>query len=299
MKYGSSKGRSEQSKRWERTKGKQKKRKIGGKPTYREVTSHRAEGDRDGSTHPFHRGGRVTLFGRKPVAEALGDPRLTPQRLFLARSARGELIDTIVRSAQQVGLPIKRMSGVELSRISKNGRQDQGVALDVQATEHRDLSDVLSEDITWTRPVILIDGLHTPANLGMTIRSAWAAGVEGIILPRERCAPLNPLAIKASAGVAIHAAIWGCKTAGEAAQHLTELGIPLYGLAGEAQVSLYDQIWPQVGVWVVGNESEGMSPEVRALLTESVRLPMSGGVESLNAAVAASVVSFELTRQRG
>lgn len=258
-----------------------------------------SEQDTHKSKDPFMSGGRLTLYGRKPVYEALSDPRITPQRLFVSRQARGELIHEIMRLAERVGLPVQWMSDIELSRISKNGRQDQGVALDLQALRHGSLKDLIDEGIQITGPLILIDGVNTPANLGMIIRGAWAAGVQAIILPDEGCAPLNPLALKASAGVAIHAAIWRCTRAAEAVQSLVQLGVPVFGLAGEAERSLYDETWPQVSAWVVGNETEGMSQEVRALLTRSIRMPMSGGVESLNAAVAVSVVAFELARQRG
>lgn len=260
-----------------------------------------AQRSAQGRPNPFTVGGRLTLFGRKPVLEALNDPRITSQKLFVARGLRGGLVDEITRRAEQVGLPIERLSSSELSRISKNGRQDQGVALDVQAPRHLSLAEHLREsssDATTHQPLFLLDGLTTPANVGMVIRSAWASGAAGIILPREGCAPLNPLAVKASAGVAIHAAVLSCQSALEATELLIEHKIPIFGLAGEASRSLYEATWPQRAAWVIGNESEGMSAAVRERLTESVSLPMAGQVESLNAAAAASVVAFELCRQR-
>jgi 23S rRNA (guanosine2251-2'-O)-methyltransferase len=208
------------------------------------------------------------------------------------------MIESIIQRAKQIALPIERLSALELSRISKHGKQDQGVALDVQAPLHIDLKHALST-ASLDRPIFLMDGLNTPANLGMVIRSVWASGASGVILPREGCAPLNPLAVKASAGVAIHAAVWHCQSSLEAVQLLTEHQIPIFGLAGEASRSLYDSAWPQRAAWVIGNESIGMSAEVRAHLTDAVSLPMAGHVESLNAAAAASVVAFELSRQRG
>ena len=258
----------------------------------RTPTPHRRSED------PFKRGGRLTLFGRKPVYEALNDPRITSQKLFIARHARGEMIEAILRRADQAALPVERLSAMALSRISKHGKQDQGVALDVQAPLHLDLAQALDKPLS-DRPIFLLDGLTTPANLGMVIRSVWASGASAIILPREGCSPLNPLAVKASAGVAIHAAIWNCQSAIAAVQHLNEHRIPIFGLAGEATRSLYESSWPQRSAWVIGNESVGMSAEVRAHLTDAVSLPMASHVESLNAAAAASVVAFELSRQRG
>ena len=249
------------------------------------------------SKDPYHSHRRLTLFGRKPVFEALSDPRITSQKLFIAHQARGELINDILRVAHQVALPIEKLSSIELSRISKHGKQDQGVALDVEAPLHQNLAERLKSPLP-EKPIFLLDGLNTPANLGMLIRSVWAAGAAGIILPKYGCAPLNPLAVKASAGVAIHAPIWTCQSSEEAVNLLKGIEIPIYGLAGESPYSLYDQQWPQKSVWVVGNESHGMSSVVRAALEQSVSLPMLNAVESLKAAVATSIVAFELGRQR-
>ena len=249
------------------------------------------------SKDPYHSHRRLTLFGRKPVFEALSDPRITAQKLFITHQARGELINDILRLAHEIALPIEKLSGIELSRISKHGKQDQGVALDVEAPLHQSLAERLKSPLP-AKPIFLLDGLNTPANLGMIIRSVWAAGAAGIILPKYGCAPLNPLAVKASAGVAIHAPIWTCQSSEEAIKLLKEIELPIYGLAGEAPFSLYGQQWPQRSVWVVGNESHGMSSVVRDALEQSVSLPMLNGVESLNAAVATSIVAFELGRQR-
>ena len=266
------------------------------------------------ANNPFTRGGRVTLFGRKPVYEALTDPLVTPQRLFLAYRVEGELISEITRAAEAVGVPIERMSALELSRISKNGKQDQGVALDVQAPHLRPLDEALAAlaergggaaeraaALAGGRaaaPIFLIDGVQTPANLGLALRGLCAAGARGVVLPRRGCAPLNPLAIKASAGVALRAPLWTCDEALGAARALLAAGYRLVGLRAHDAVSLFGP--PRGGgeVWVLGNETEGVSPEVGALITEWVSVPMEGGVESLNAAVAASVVGFELLRQR-
>ena len=220
------------------------------------------------------------------------------------------MIHEITQLARDVGLPIERMSAMELSRISKQGKQDQGVALDVQAPHHRALSEALEElkprlaQGAQLKPIFLLDGVQTPANLGMVLRSLCAAGVEGVVLPQRGCAPLNPLAVKASAGVAIKAPVWSCETALEAAEQLSKLGAPLFGLRGDDATCLFNAPPALTApgepphVWVLGNESEGVSAEVGEHISAWVSIPMEAGVESLNAAVAASVVAFELARQR-
>ena len=268
-----------------------------------QVHQSRAANRPSSSSDPFHTGGRVTIYGRNPVSEALQDPTLTPQRLFVSTKASGESIKAILKLANEIALPIERLSPIQLSRISKNGKQDQGVALDLAAPLHRKLQDIISEQkhVTTCEPIFLLDGLTTPSNVGMTIRSLCAAGVAGIILPHRGSAPLNPLAIKASAGVALKAPIWTCTTAENAAQQFYREGIPLYGLSGRGERTLYappQDGWPYPAVWVLGNESVGVSEDVSSYISDWVNLPMSSQVESLNAAVAASVVAFELRRQR-
>lgn len=265
-----------------------------------EITSSHPKKDKN----PFTQGGRVTLYGRKPVLEALQDPAILPQKLFLAHRAEGSIIREILELADHVGLPIERMNALELSRISKQGKQDQGVALDVQAPHHKKLDEAVNElkvllsQGALKYPIFLLDGVQTPANLGMILRSLCASGVTAVILPRRGCAPLNPLAVKASAGVALKAPVWHCETAFEAAQVLSKLGIKLYGLRGDEASCLYTQVTDSDGAWVLGNESAGVSDDVGTLITDWVSIPMNTGVESLNAAVAASVVAFELTRRR-
>ena len=103
----------------------------------RKVSGSHSSRTKDRERNPFESGGRLTLFGRKRVLEALNDPRITAQKLFLSRTVRGEMIEQFLRQAHGIGLPVERLSALELSRISKHGKQDQGVALDVQAASSK------------------------------------------------------------------------------------------------------------------------------------------------------------------
>ena len=118
------------------------------------------------SFNHFENGPRLTLYGRKPVYEALHDALITPQRLFLSTRARGDLIDAILTRCRDIALPVDRRSPDALARISKNGKQDQGVALDVSTPKHRSLDEAL-QTVSIKQPIFLIDGVQTPANLGI------------------------------------------------------------------------------------------------------------------------------------
>jgi 23S rRNA (guanosine2251-2'-O)-methyltransferase len=260
---------------------------------------------------PFLTGGRLTLYGRKPVLEALSNLKVTPQKLFISIQAQGDLIKEIKRTAKEIGVPVQRCSAQELSRISKQGRQDQGVALDVQApllsSLKEGLDTVKHSNSDFDPLLFLVDGIQNPSNLGLLIRTLCATSLTALIVPKSKNTPLNPLVIKASAGFAFKAPIWQIDHALNAAQILKQQGYTLCGLRGYDADDLYE--WsqqrlqdfthhpqPQKRVWVLGNETDGISRELEPLIDTWISLPMSRQVESLNVAIAGSIVAYELFR---
>ena len=166
----------------------------------------------------------LTLFGRKPALEALMDPRLNIYCLHLANSNRqAGIIAQIRAEAEKRGVTIRYHDRQALSRISKNGRQDQGVALDVVCPQFRSMLSLL-EDADPPRTLLALDGVTNPQNVGMVIRSAVAAGVGGIIYPKRGIASLGPLVIKASAGTLFRAPIIRCETTFSAVADLQSAG---------------------------------------------------------------------------
>jgi 23S rRNA (guanosine2251-2'-O)-methyltransferase len=236
----------------------------------------------------------VTVFGRNPVLEALADRRLDVDKVILADNARGDAAREIIDAAADRSVRVERASAHRVKVLAGNGKQDQGVLADVVAPRMRRLADALAG-----RPsrVLVLDGITTPANVGMILRTATAAGVDGIVVPRRGVASIDPLVVKASAGVAFHAPVLRCYTAEEACRDLREAGYPLYALAGDARESLFDADLPRRAAYVLGGETDGVSEEVRRHVTGLLSIPMAGGVESLNVASAAAVLCFELVRR--
>jgi len=236
----------------------------------------------------------VTVFGRKPVLEALADRRLDVDKVILAENARGAAAKEIIDAAGARSVRVERASAHRVKVLAGNGKQDQGVLADVVAPRMRRLADGLA-----ARPatVLVLDGITTPANVGMILRTATAAGIEGIVVPRRGVASIDPLVVKASAGVAFHAPVLRCYTAEEACAALRDAGYPLYALDGAARHSLFDASLPRRAAYVLGGETAGVSPEVRKHVTSLVSIPMAGGVESLNVASAAAVLCFDLVRR--
>jgi 23S rRNA (guanosine2251-2'-O)-methyltransferase len=236
----------------------------------------------------------VTVYGRKPVLEALADTRLTVDKVMIADSAHGPAVREIVDAASRRGVAVSYASAHRVKVLAGNGKQDQGVLADVVAPRMRRLADALPGELGT---VLILDGITTPANVGMILRTATAAGVGGIVVPRRGVASIDPLVIKASAGVAFHAPVLRCATAAEACTLLRSAGFAVYGLAADAGTSIFGASLPARAAFVLGGETAGVSQEVRSQVTEWLSIPMAGGVESLNVASAAAVLCFELVRR--
>jgi 23S rRNA (guanosine2251-2'-O)-methyltransferase len=236
----------------------------------------------------------ITVYGRKPVLEALADPALRVAKVVLADTVRGQGERRVLAAADRRDVPVSRVSAHRVKVLAGNGKQDQGVAADVVATRMRPLAAALDE-----RPpsVLLLDGVTTPANVGMILRSATAAGIDGIVLPRRGVAGIDPLVIKASAGVAFHAPVLRAGSAGAAAEELRRAGYRLLGLASNGAESLFDSPLPLPGAYVLGGENAGIGEQVRGLLDGWLSVPLAAGVESLNVSAAAAILCFELRRR--
>jgi 23S rRNA (guanosine2251-2'-O)-methyltransferase len=154
----------------------------------------------------------LTVYGRKPVLEALADTGLEVDKVILADTARGPGATEIQQAAKAAGVPVQRASAHRVKVLAGNGKQDQGVLADVVAPRMRSLAAAL-EDRRPPARVLLLDGITTPANVGMILRTATAAGLEGVVVPRRGVAALDPLVVKASAGVAFRAPVLRCGSA--------------------------------------------------------------------------------------
>lgn len=238
----------------------------------------------------------VTVYGRKPVLEALADDRLTVDKVVLADTARGPAAREILDAARWRGVPVQRATAQRVKVLAGNGKQDQGVLADVVAPRMRRLADALASRKP-PRTVLLLDGVTTPANVGMILRTATAAGIEGIVVPRRGVAGIDPLVVKASAGVAFTAPVLRCATAEEAAAELRAAGYPLHALDAGARRTVFEVDLPRRVAFVLGGETEGVSEAVGRSVERWVSIPMAGGVESLNVAGAAAVLCFELVRR--
>lgn len=238
---------------------------------------------------------QLTIYGRKPVLEALRDPSRRVTKVILATNAEGSIMREIESVARASGVRVAHASPGRVKSLAGNGRHDQGVVADVEAPGLQTLEERLAAPLHGH--LLLLDGVHNPQNVGLILRAAAAMGLGGTILPRVGTPDLGPLVIKASAGVAFQATVLRCRTPEEAAERLRAAGVPLFGLGAGRGVSLPDAPVPDVACFAVGDETAGLSPEVVELLDGWVSIPMAAGVESLNVATAVAILGYELRRR--
>ncbi len=233
----------------------------------------------------------LTIYGRNAVLEALQDQNIFIYKLHLSDSNKpAKVLDEIVKLAKRRDVEIAYHDKKALSRISKNAKQDQGVALDIVLEHFGSVEDFKAKHKSYR--IIALDGVTNPQNLGMIIRSCAAGNIDAILLPAKGAAQISPLVIKASAGTLFRMPIIKTSNLKETLSDLKKEGASLYTLSSHANKSYKEQTYTDKTVFVLGNESEGVSPAVEKVCDESISIPMNRGVESLNVAVTAALLSF-------
>ena len=241
--------------------------------------------------------GEELVAGRRPVEEAFAAGR--PALRLLVTPQRRQALERIVLHATTLRIPIVEVEGGSLTALSGfDGHQ--GVAVVVEARRFASIDDILARAIERGEAafVLVLDSLEDPQNVGTLLRSAEAAGVDGVVFPTERQAPLSPAAVKASAGATEHLLL---APVDDLAATLTDLhlrGLRVIGSDAEAALTAREADLRGAIAIVIGSEGHGLSPAIRRRCDLFVRIPMRGSVGSLNAAVAGSVLLFEALGQR-
>ncbi len=233
----------------------------------------------------------LTIYGRNAVMEALEDEAVTIHKLHLSKSNKDAAVLEQMKSlAQKRSIEVKYHDKQALSRISKNAKQDQGVALDIVLEHFGDESEFKRNHASYR--IIALDGVTNPQNLGMIIRSCAAGNVDAILLPTKGAAQISPLVIKASAGTLFKMPIIKTSDLKKTLELFKKEDADIYTLSSHASKSYKEQHYSTKTIFVLGNESEGVSRSIESVCNESIAIPMQRGVESLNVAVTASLLAF-------
>jgi 23S rRNA (guanosine2251-2'-O)-methyltransferase len=239
------------------------------------------------------------LYGLHPVEEALRSGIRKFDHVCVARERHDRRLQTVIDACRESGVRLRFEPKEELTRLAKTTGH-QGVVAVVRTREFLDLEDLLTGPISNTAPRLLLalDGIEDPQNLGALLRTADASGVDGIILTERRAAPLTPVVIKASAGAAEHVRIARVVNLVHALEQIKQQNIWCVGLDERATTSYDRYDFTSNTVIVLGREGDGLHDLVRRTCDHLLRIPMAGGVSSLNVSAAGAVVMFEAARQR-
>ncbi len=240
------------------------------------------------------------VHGPHAVAAALNYEPEQVRGLWLERQRRDGRLRALLEQAASCGVPVQRVERAELDRLS-GGARHQGIvaciALRQQALHEADLPAMLAAT-EGPALVLALDGVQDPHNLGACLRSAAAAGAHAVLAPTDRAVGLNATVRKVASGAAERVPFVPVVNLARTLRGLQEQGLWLIGAAGEAADTLYSVDFTPPTVLVLGAEDKGLRRLTRELCDRLVRIPMAGGIESLNVSVAAGIFLFEARRQR-
>jgi 23S rRNA (guanosine2251-2'-O)-methyltransferase len=242
------------------------------------------------------------LYGLHSVEEALRAGRRRFDHVLVARERRDDRLEQLIALCRQSGIRVRQESRDQLTLVAQSPTH-QGVVALVRPQEFLTIEDLFAaapaaDGSRAARLLLALDGVEDPQNLGALLRVADGAGVDGVLLTERRAAPLSPVAVKASAGASEHLRIARVVNLVRALEDLKKQNIWVIGLDERGSCD-YDQ-FDLTGncVLVMGREGAGLHELVKRTCDHLLRIPMAGGVSSLNVSAAGAVVLYEAARQR-
>lgn len=257
-----------------------------------QVPSCGAPGD-----HPADR-----IHGVIPVVEALRAGRRTIEHISIADGARHERLRELLELAKAARVPVRRVPRIDLER-AVGMVTHQGVVARIAAARYADADELLSELAarvgTDEPPLVLgLDGLEDPRNFGAVLRTAECAGVHGVFTTERRAVGLTDTVAKAAAGALEYVPVARVTNLARLIEQLKERNIWVVGTSGDATREYTDWDWTLPAAIFLGGEGSGLHRLVRERCDTLVHIPLVGRLESLNVAVAAGVMLYEVLRQR-
>jgi len=240
------------------------------------------------------------LIGVHSVDSAVSNTPGQVRTVRVAEECHNPRVRELVSRARKLGIPVEVEPRALLERRS-DGQRHQDIVAEFAGENllsEKDLDGVL-EAIEGLPLLLVLDGIQDPHNLGACLRTAEAAGVHAVILPKDRSAGLSPVARRAASGAAEVLPILIVTNLARVLRQLKDKGVWLLGTSDQAEQSLYEAGLTGAMALVLGSEEKGMRRLTSELCDFLVRIPMHGSVSSLNVSVATGVCLFEMKRQRG
>ncbi len=232
---------------------------------------------------------KFVVEGIKMVQEAINFKKL--DKMYVSESA-------LEKTAQSIGKKIEEISyEVVADNVFKQISDTvtpQGVLAVVNMPEY-DINDILSDDRkSW----ILLDDLRDPGNLGTIVRTSEGAGMSGVIMSRECVDLFNPKVVRSTMGAIFRVPFCYVQSLTDVIDRIKSAGCEVFATAMEGS-EVYDQLdYTKGAAFIIGNEANGVSDEVFEKASKRIRIPMEGKLESLNAAVSAAIIMYEIARQK-
>ena len=237
------------------------------------------------------------IYGINAVSEALKARGRAFEWVGMAKERHDLRLQRLIEDCRRLAVPVRFLQRTELDRMAGNAAH-QGVVAVTSAKQYSDLDDVVGAKRGQYSLVVVLDGVEDPHNLGAILRTADAAGADGIVIPERRAASVTGTVTKASAGASEHLPIAKVTNIARTVEELKERNIWTVGL-DERGSQTYDALdYNMDCALILGAEGKGLHDLVKRKCDFLVSIPMLGKVSSLNVSVAAAVVLYEIVRQR-
>lgn len=238
------------------------------------------------------------IFGFHSVEAILAKEPERFLEIYALKGREDKRLNPVIDQARKFGISVQFMQRKALDNKA-NGEQHQGIIANVKAARmynEKDLDEIIAREET---PFLLVlDGITDPHNLGACLRSADAAGVHAIIVPKDKSAKLNGTARKVACGAAEIVPLVQVTNLARTLREIKDAGVWVVGTAGETDTELFDANLTGPMAVVMGAEGDGMRRLTREHCDLLVKIPMAGSVSSLNVSVATGICLFEVLRQR-
>lgn len=238
------------------------------------------------------------LYGLHAMQSVLEQEPERVMEVMVLKGRNDERLNNIVNQARRFGISVQFCQRKALDD-KVNGEQHQGVvarAKPARVLDEADLDTILANE---SQPLLLVlDGITDPHNLGACLRTADGAGVNAVVVPKDKSASLNGTVRKVACGAAEVVPLIQVTNLSRTLKHLQDKGLWVVGTAGETDKMLYDVDLKGPTALVMGAEGKGMRRLTKETCDELVKLPMAGSVTSLNVSVATGVCLYEIVRQR-
>ena len=235
------------------------------------------------------------LYGRNAAQEALRAGRRTFRRLLVSSGAQETgTLGEVVRLAESMQVPVERIDRHDLDRQLRQVNH-QGVALECGDYPYVELEDILAlaDARNESALLLMLDHLQDPQNVGTLLRTAEAVGAHGVVLPGRRAAEVTPAVVNASSGATEHLHITVVTNLAQTIKDVQHAGVWVIGVEDDERAQLYNEADLDIPLaLVLGAEGTGLARLTRERCDFLVKLPMYGRIESLNVAVAGSILLY-------